>query len=339
MCSAHGAALGVAGVPWVWNMAWADLTDVRCYYELVGQGDPLLLIPGLGGDCRVWDPVAPMLAENFCLIMADNRGLGRSLARRKPRTLADYAADIAELLDRLQLDRAHVLGISLGGLIAQRFAIDHASRVDRLVLVSCTDRFSPYLMRIVGLLGQSLRRLPRAAFVQTMELLGTAPLYLDAHADEIDRMARERVRSGVPARAMGDQLHCLLRSEVPAEHYKIDAPTLVVAGEHDALIPSCYAKLMASKIPDSRFELIAGAGHNPIVEAPDTVVPIISEFLHERPAYGRSKPEQDLVAAPPSPRWEGQEDGGARRSVPGVSANAGRAGIPRVTHAPRGRHT
>src|SRR3954468_22287507 len=118
-------------------------------------------------------------------------------------------------------------------------------------------------MRIVSLLGHSLRRLSRSAFVQTMELLGTAPLYLDANVEEIDRMALERVKAGVPARAMGDQLRCLLHSEIPEQYYRIPAPTLVVAGEHDALIPNCYARQMAGKIPGSRFEIIPSAGHNP----------------------------------------------------------------------------
>ncbi len=265
-------------------MAWAELSDVRCYYELLGEGDPLLLIPGLGANCRVWDPVLPLLAKDFSLILVDNRGMGRSVARRKPRTLADYAADYAELLDELQLDRAHVLGLSLGGLIAQRFAIEHPSRVDRLALVSCTDRFSAYLMRVTQLLGHSLRWFPREMFVQTMELLGTSPLYLDANVDEIDRVARERVRTGVPARAMGDQLRCLMRSEVPADRYVITAPTLVVAGEHDALIPNCYARLMAGKIPGSRFVLIPGAGHNPMSETPDEVIPLIAKFLLNKEA-------------------------------------------------------
>ena len=315
-------------------MAWAELSDVRCYYELVGQGDPLLLIPGLGGDCRVWDPVAPLLEEHFTLVLADNRGLGRSVARRKPRSLADYAADLAELLDVLQLDRAHVLGISLGGLIAQRFAVDHPRLVDRLVLVSCTDRFSPYLMRITQLLGRSLRRLSREAFVQTMELLGTAPLYLDAHVEEIDRMARERIKCGVPARAMGDQLRCLLRSEIPEEHYRIPAPTLVISGEHDALIPNCYGRLMADKIPGSRFVLVGGAGHNPIVEAPETVVPMIADFLKQEPPAQQAhqaqpaprqqshEPSQPL-SKPVSPRWEELD-----RSV--MATNAPK-------HAPHGR--
>src|SRR5437773_4371679 len=134
----------VAGVDIECCMAWAELSDVRCYYEVVGEGDPVLFVAGLGGNCRVWDPVIPYLAQEFSCILTDNRGLGRSVARRKPRTLADYSADMAELLDKLQLERAHVLGLSLGGIIAQRFAIDHPSRVDRLVLVSCAERFTAY---------------------------------------------------------------------------------------------------------------------------------------------------------------------------------------------------
>jgi 3-oxoadipate enol-lactonase len=260
-------------------MAWANLSDVRCYYELLGEGEPLLLIPGLGGSCRVWDSLAPLLANNFSLILIDNRGLGRSESKRKPRTLADYSADIAELLDKLQLDRVHVLGLSLGGIIAQRFAIDHAPRVHRLVLVSCTDKFSAYLLRITALLGHSLRRFPRKVFVQMMELLCTAPLYLDANVEQIDRESDQRCKSGVPARAIATQLRALLRSEVAPVDYRITSPTLVVAGEHDALIPNCYAKLMAEKIPDSRFVLIPGAGHNPMQEMPDTVMPLITRFL------------------------------------------------------------
>ena len=261
-------------------MAYAELTDVRTYYELIGEGEPLLFIPGLGCTCRVWDPLVPELASHFSLILVDNRGIGRSVARRKPRSLADYSADLVELLDELQLDRAHVLGLSLGGIIAQRFAVDHPSRVDRLVLVSCAHRFSAYLLRMAALLGHSLRRFPRAVFVQTMELLGTAPLYLDDHILEIEEQERARCQEGLHARAMGTQLRCLLKSEVDPSDYRIKSPTLVVAGEHDALIPNCYARLMAERIPGSRFIVIPGAGHNPMVEVPDKVLPLIEQFLH-----------------------------------------------------------
>src|SRR5437764_11136710 len=89
-------------------MAWAELTDVRCYYEVLGEGEPLLLVPGLGTTCRLWDPVAPELARHFSLILVDNRNVGRSAGRRPPRSIADLSADLVELLDELQVESAHV---------------------------------------------------------------------------------------------------------------------------------------------------------------------------------------------------------------------------------------
>src|SRR5688572_26745050 len=126
-------------------MPHIDLSDVRCYFEQAGSGPPLLLIPGLGRTCQMWEQVAPELAESFSLIMPDNRGMGRSVSRRAPRVLADLAVDMIELLDALQLDRAHVMGISLGGMIAQWLAVEHPARVDKLVLVSTAHRAAPYL--------------------------------------------------------------------------------------------------------------------------------------------------------------------------------------------------
>src|SRR5687767_4831052 len=192
-------------------MAWADLTDCRAYYEIIGEGEPLLLIPGLGATCRLWDPVVPELARHFTLIMLDNRGMGLSKAKRKPRTLADYSTDYRELLDFLNIDVTHVLGLSLGGIAAQRFAIDHAPKVKRLILMSCAARFTPYLLRMTALLGHSLRRFPRMLFLQTMELLTSAPLYLDEHATLIDKQMEEKCRNPIPASAMATQLRALLR--------------------------------------------------------------------------------------------------------------------------------
>ncbi|MEX0742701.1 MAG: alpha/beta hydrolase, partial [Phycisphaeraceae bacterium] len=124
-------------------MAWANLTDTRCYYELLGQGEALVLIPGLGALCRADDPDALELANDFTLVCPELRGIGRSRVKRTPTTLADYCSDLVELLDHLQVERAHVMGLSLGGIIAQRFAVDHPGRVNRLVLVSCAHRFGP----------------------------------------------------------------------------------------------------------------------------------------------------------------------------------------------------
>jgi 3-oxoadipate enol-lactonase len=263
-------------------MPWADLTDVRCYYEVLGQGDPLLLICGLGCTRRAWDIVIPELAQHFSLILMDNRGVGQSLAKRPPNSLADYSADAVELLDELQLDRTHVMGLSLGGIIAQRIAIDHPSRINRLVLVSCTDRFSPYLRQTAHLLGHALRRFKWEMFVRTIELLGNSPQFCDANEALVEQQVRAKCAAPADRAGVAQQLRCVACSEMEPHEYRILAPTLVIAGEDDRIIPSCYGRSMAAKIPGSEFVLLPGAGHNPFEECPHAIVPRIIAFLQQR---------------------------------------------------------
>jgi|GEM_PF-310842 len=261
-------------------MPFADLTDVRCRYEIMGTGDPLVMIPGLGSTCERWGPVTEKLAQSFTLILPDNRDSGKSIAKRRARTLADLAADIVELLDHLQLEKAHILGLSFGGIIAQRFAIDHPSGVDRLVLVSCASRFGPYTCQITSLLEQTLRRFPFEMFRRTMEVLGTSPEYFDAHSEEISRKILGCGDSGEDRQATVRQLSCLgFQGVAPPEEYHIHSPTLVIAGEQDLLIPRSYARKMADEIPGSEFMSIPSCGHNPLVEQPDVAIPRIIEFL------------------------------------------------------------
>ncbi len=267
-------------------MPWADLTDSRCYFELQGSGEPVLLIPGLGSTCRVWDPIVEQLAARFCVIAADNRGVGLSQAKRMPNSLRANSADLIQLLDHLQLDRVHVVGLSLGGVIAQRLASDHPERVNRLVLMSCTHRFTPYLKDMAQLIGQALRRFPWRMFLQTMELLGSGPLYLDKNPSRIDEKIKLQEELGISRKVLIRQLRCLAAADHSADIKRIAVPTLVVAGEYDALIPSCYARQTADAIPNSEFKLMSETGHDPLIECPDRVVRMLVEFL-ARPTQSR----------------------------------------------------
>jgi pimeloyl-ACP methyl ester carboxylesterase len=263
-------------------MPWADLSDVRTYYELLGEGDPLLMIPGLGSTCRLWDPVAPELAQQFSLILPDNRDVGNSIGKRRPTSLSDFVSDLVELLDELQIERAHVVGISLGGVIAQSLAVEHPDRINRLVLISTAHRFGPYLRDISALLGRCLYRMPYALFQRTVELLGTAPKYYDEHIEEVEQKIELVRKNHAPRSAVVTQLRCLAASEVGEAHYRIAAPTLVLCGEYDALIPNCYAQRMAGEIPGSEFRVLEGCGHNPVTEMPHVTLPIITGFLNRR---------------------------------------------------------
>jgi pimeloyl-ACP methyl ester carboxylesterase len=275
---------------------FANLSDARCYYELIGSGDPVLLVPGLGTTCSLWDCVAAELSHRFSLILLDNRGVGRSVTKRAPHDIRDFAVDLVELMDHLQLERAHVVGISLGGMIAQQLAIDHPSRIDKLVLVSCTNRFGPYLREVARLLAHALRHFKPDLFRRTVELLGTSPQYLDDHADDIEELiARDRF-NGIPRRALGRQLRCVARHDTDEQpEFRITAPTLVVGCEQDMLIPACYARRMADEIPGSEFFLVPGCGHNPFTEKPEVMVELVTEFLsrprakHERFISGQQQ--------------------------------------------------
>jgi len=265
-------------------MPLAELTDSRCYYELHGSGSPVILIPGLGTTCDLWSSVTPELARSFSLILLDNRDVGKSVSKRPPQTLVDFSVDVIELMDHLQLDKAHVIGLSLGGIVAQRLAIDHPGRVDRLVLMSCADRFGPYLREMAKLLGHALRRFPPELFRKTIELLGTSPMFFDKHAKEIERKIEEDCSTGIARAAVVRQLRCLGCHDIVSEDYRISSPTLVIAGDHDTLVPAHYGRRMSQLIPNSEFILVPECGHNPLIERPDFVVPRLIKFLSETSA-------------------------------------------------------
>ncbi|HTW93785.1 MAG TPA: alpha/beta hydrolase, partial [Tepidisphaeraceae bacterium] len=263
-------------------MPWADLADSKLYYELEGQGPAVLMVPGLGSTLHHWDPIVPDLSRQFSLILPENRGVGRSIAKRTPQSLGDLSADLLELLDVLDVQRAHLIGASFGGCLAQRFAVDHPDRVDKLVLISTAHRFGPYLMQVAQILGQALRRFPFETFLATMGVLGTAPEYFDRQQSTPQGASQSTPRSnglppGVSRKAVIQQLRCLASARFDEAEYVITAPTLVVSGEYDALIPNCYARKMSEAIPNSRFVVLRGCGHNPVMEDPDTLIPLLTE--------------------------------------------------------------
>ena len=275
-------------------MPLIDLSDVRLLYEIHGHGPAVLLVPGLGQNLRAYDPIVPQLAKAYSVIQVDNRGIGESIAHRPARHMEDYASDYVELLDRLQVDRTHLVGLSFGGVIAQRLAADHASRINRLVLISTTDRSSPYLKHVGVLLGHALRHFPLALFFQTIELLATSPEHFDKNVEQI--MQSIPLRSGGRGTRRGaGQPDALPESGGEFSQARdITAPTLALAGEYDALIPNCYGRQLAAALDNGRFAIIKGSGHNPIFEQPDAAVKFIEQFLSltDEPKENVSK-EQD----------------------------------------------
>lgn len=283
-------------------MPWADLTDARLYYELNGSGETVLLIPGLGATCNMWLPLLPELSQHFQTLTMDNRGMGRSELKRSALTLSHFAADIVELLDYLELERIHVVGISLGGIIAQCLALEHPQRVNRLVLLSCAHRFSPYLSEMARFMWRALSRLPRREYVRVMELLCVGPRYLDNDHARFEQHVKDVCNCLPPRLALLRQLKALRDSSFDPRDYHLCRPTLVMSGECDRLIPACYARDMAGEIPECQCAIIPDAGHPLVHECPEEVLSRMTAFLKNDPREARQEtaPHLPRVAARPA---------------------------------------
>lgn len=261
------------------------------YYEVHGDGPPLVLVMGIGYDCSLWTLAqVPELSTQFRVVILDNRDAGRSTQARHPYTIADMADDLAGLLDALEIQRSHLLGLSMGGMIAQEFALRHADRVDRLVISgsgaaparSAVDPIRIWRWvkahdasgEVFG--GQQLASLFSMVFLRNEEAVQetTALLASNPHP-----MSPE---------AYGRQADAYLRFDALDRLSEITAPTLVVVGEQDLLTPPWVAREVADAIPSARFEVIRGDGSSHVVpiERPDDFNRLVSAFLLERQDQG-----------------------------------------------------
>ena len=253
----------------------------RLYYERTGAGQPLLLIRGLGRSARFWAEVTQLFSRDFEVITFDNRGIGRSDAPWRPYTIRTLALDCVRLLDALGVERAHVFGMSLGGMIAQEVAIEHSERVLRLVL-GCT---TPGGRRGFRPPRQILREVARAQLASSEEKnIRVARVILSGDfVDENPALMTQwhQWLSDEPNRTRDllKQILAVARHDTFERLSKIDLPTLVVYGDADRLIPPQNSPLIASRIPGSTLEVLPGIGHDFTTEIPEESVAVISAFL------------------------------------------------------------
>ena len=258
--------------------AAAEASGVRIAWERRGAGEPLLLIHGLGYARWGWEPVVDSLAESQEVVLFDNRGIGESDAPGGPYSVRMLAEDAAAVLDAAGLERAHVLGTSLGGMVALQLALDWPERVDRLVLACTTPggaAAAPMPERTVRLMEEApalpvevaLRRFVENAF-------GPEP-----DAALVDRILEHRLATAQSPAAWGAQAAAGAGFDVWDSVPEISVPTLVLTGEEDAVVDPRNSELLAARIPGARLERFPGAGHLFFWEQPERFVEVVTEFL------------------------------------------------------------
>jgi 3-oxoadipate enol-lactonase len=249
--------------------------------SVAGDGPPLLLIPGLGATRVVFDPLTPLLTAHFRVAVYDQRGVGASPPFPGAFTTAELGDDAVAVLDGLAIERAAVLGASFGGMVAQQVAIRHPDRVSALLLAA-TGPGSAHLVRepdpaaTAALLGRGART-PADAYRIACTVLYSLR-FQEEHPDFIERQVRDRAGRPVAARAFQAQLEASRAHDVWEELPSIAAPTLVLHGSEDQVMPLPNARLLADRIPGATLEVFDGAGHLFFHEQPQRTAESVAAF-------------------------------------------------------------
>ncbi|MFN0093383.1 MAG: alpha/beta fold hydrolase [Dehalococcoidia bacterium] len=254
--------------------------DIMTYYEEQGSGEPLLMIMGLGGDLQAWLRVAPVLARHYRVITYDNRGAGRSSSPDKPYSIAGMANDAAALLDALGIEKAHVLGFSMGGYIAQELALQHPRKVEKLILLSTAASIEGYIRRIVhGMVAVRRTNLSREGWVRYQAPYLYSPELLDD-----DVRAEEAIRANLANEwPQGDhafirQCDAILAWDAKDRVAGIKNQALVAVGGDDVLVPPRNSERLAKKLPNATLKTLPGA-HVGVLENPKEYVETFLAFL------------------------------------------------------------
>jgi 3-oxoadipate enol-lactonase len=253
-------------------------SGVRIAWERRGTGGPLLLVHGLGYARWGWEPVVAALAEAHEVVLFDNRGIGESDAPPGPYSVADLAEDALAVLDAAGLERAHVLGTSLGGMIALQLVLDHPERVDRLVLACTTPGgagAAPMPERTVRLLGEA-QALPAEVALRRFVENAFGP---DPEPAAIERIMKHRISTAQAPAAWGAQAAAGAGFDVWERLAEIRAQTLVLTGDEDGVVDPKNSDLVATRIRHARLEVFPRAGHLFFWEQPKQFVDTVKEFL------------------------------------------------------------
>jgi pimeloyl-ACP methyl ester carboxylesterase len=254
---------------------------VKIAWERHGSGAPLLLIHGLGYARWGWEPVLAGLSEGFDVILFDNRGIGESDAPPGPYTVAEMAADAVQVLDEAGVERAHVVGTSLGGMIAQELALAYPERVDHLVLACTTPggpKAHPMPQVTVALMAEAATLEPAVALRRFVEN-ALAPATVAAQPELVDRIMAHRLATAQAPAAWAAQAAAGATFDAYDRLESLAAPTLVQHGGEDVVVDPRNGDLLVELVPGARIERFPGAGHLFFWEEPERFVASVSTFL------------------------------------------------------------
>jgi 3-oxoadipate enol-lactonase len=266
-------------------MPFYDSDQRRLNFDTIGTGKPIILIHGFTNYGLVWTPqLSSLVHRGYQVILPDLAGHGRSAPATAATTVRDFTRDICALMDSLQLQRATLCGLSLGGMVAQQMAIEHPDRVDGLIVANTRATFAE--ARYEGVI---------AGWIQLFEqpdgprkrLQSVWPIMLNeafraSAAGRATLAAWSDVLGSVPGSSLSNVARGMVAFDLRDRLREIQAPTLVIAGEQDKLFPPAESREISDGIAGARFAVIPGAGHLSSLDSADAFNALLCEFVEGR---------------------------------------------------------
>jgi pimeloyl-ACP methyl ester carboxylesterase len=259
-------------------MPLAKNQGAKIYWDEEGRGEPLLLVMGLAYTSHMWYRSRPILSAHYRTVAPDNRGVGRSDIPPGPYPIALMASDAATVLDAAEIESAHVFGVSMGGMIAQEFALQYPKRARSLIL-GCTAAGGPTAVRaereVINML------MARGEMTPEQAAEAAIPFIYDSETprDRIDEdLAMRRPWFARPEAYLA-QLQGILAWEAYSRLSAIRVPTLVIHGESDRLVPPGNGRLIAERIPNAKLVMVPHASHLFLTDQTETAHEAILTFL------------------------------------------------------------
>jgi 3-oxoadipate enol-lactonase len=261
----------------------ARINGIDIHYRIYGEGEPLLLIMGLGANADWWHPsfLAP-LAERFQVVTFDNRGAGRTTPAEGPYSIPLMVEDTLGLMDHLGLESAHLLGASMGGMIAQEFTLQHPERVRRLILMVTNCGGQEQVLatpKILGRLSLPREGLSDEEIARTILPLLFPQKWMDDNPELVEEVVGTNTVAPIANECFMAQLGAIVTWSDHSRLGGLRHSTLVITGSEDVLIPPDNSRILVDAIPDSRLVEFEGGGHGLFVQFPEEAAAEVLAFL------------------------------------------------------------
>ncbi|KAF0191909.1 MAG: alpha/beta hydrolase, partial [bacterium] len=262
-------------------MSKPQSTNYEIYYEVYGQGEPLILIPGFATGLWIWYHQIPIFSKSYKTIVFDNRGVGRSTRAIYPYSMQMMADDVANLMDLLKIKKANILGASMGGFIAQEFALKYPEKTINLILC-CTsfggkNHVPPSTKTLLAMSSfqdpnseERVRKNLQFAFAQDFQ---------ESSEKEMEKIVNLRLANPIITSAYLSQLQAAITFDIERQLANLEIPTLIVTGDKDLMVPPENSYNLAKTIPNSKLAVVDGIGHSVFIESPIVFNQLVNDFL------------------------------------------------------------